>query len=472
LTATPTETATATPTETPTSTPTDTPTATPTSTLTPTPSNTPTPTQTPTPTSTSTPEPTATWPPGGPPTPTPTALPLPGAYDNRCQVGQATDSQTGLACTEGYYGDTYQYSDGAWWKVNTYCMTAAECLAPPTPPGSGGGGGGEGPCTPRLTADGFVLDCTESNPQIQTWNIQDQINTSCPVNEVKRSPYPRALVNVPANFTLDPVDYTSIAGTSSNPQSPANLAQFVDAQGNPTELGYQLGVWMDLVLTMRSIRFNGGESWFGQIVPKPQWTFADRTWNTSAPQPTHQEGTQATFVYQTSSAGLDTTQGRAFDMVNKVPADTYNLPAYNVTLQTFCGHEWKMSYRVAVRSWHATGACAPSLILPDGTTYAPPGFSSEGCSAGLVAPGTFVYAWQMVNTDWTGIDLRQKGDPTSYAVRTKARPGGIFNNLDYWDNSTSIWVPVIEVQSVLRDECVAAGTCQPPTAEPNPTAGP
>jgi len=216
--------------------------------------------------------------------------------------------------------------------------------------------------------------------------------------------------------------------------------------------------------------FHGGESWFGQSVPKPQWTFSDRDWNTATSRyPQQQEGGTATYAYQTSSAGLTTEFGRSFDAANKAPSDTYNLPAYGVSIKSFCGHEWKVTITMAARTWNREqgAVCYQTNVYPDGTTFEPEGTSNTGCDAGWVVRGTWSYGWQDFSTDWAGIDLRQIGRTTSYDLRTRTISGGAWQEVVYWDQPSGIWVPVIEVQSVLRSECVANGTCAPPTAAPS-----
>ena len=298
--------------------------------------------------------------------------------------------------------------------------------------------------------------------------MQATVNTSCPINEVLRAPYPRAMVNVDNNFLLQPQVYNSEAGFSSSPQSPNNLSRFIDAEGNPTEEGYDAGVWKNLVLYMRSERFVGGENWFGMPVPKTQWTFEDRDWNGSTAKYARlQEGSVAVFTYQTSSSGMSSSLGRAFDPISKQPAENYTLPAYSVIVKTFCGHEWKVAVQIAERFWSKLGSCYATILYPDGSTYVPPGTSNEGCSAGYVAPGAYTYQWKDEVTDWAGIDLRLMGRPTSYDTRTRTKAGGVFNNAQYWDDPVGLWVPVIEVQSVLRDKCVQDGSCEPPAAEPD-----
>jgi hypothetical protein len=223
---------------------------------------------------------------------------------------------------------------------------------------------------------------------------------------------------------------------------------------------------------MRTRRFTGGEPWFNDVAPGPEWTFQDRSWNTASGvhSPTLQLGTEASFLYKTSSAGL-TQNGRAFDTGRMEVLDSYNLPAYGVDIETSCGHQWTCTYEQAAKgNWVQTGACYQTEILPDGTTFEPAGTSHQGCPDGYVAPGYWTYYWKTVTQDWAGIDMTKMGRTASYDTQTDAQSGGTYNNTDYWDSPAGIWVPVIEVQSVLRSKCVSSGECQPPAAEPGSLA--
>src|SRR4029453_10438884 len=117
--------------------------------------------------------------------------------------------------------------------------------------------------------------------------------------------------------------------------------------------------------------------------------------------------------------------------------------------------------------WHRDGSCYQTILYPDGSTYTPPGTSTEGCSPGWVAPGHWVYSWSSFSTDWSGVDMTLTGLSTTYDVQPHSVSGGFYYDNVYWDSPSGIWVPVVEVQSVLRSRCVADGTCAPPRAEPN-----
>ncbi len=424
------------------------------------------PISTPTPTATNSPAPNVNVPTASP---TPVTVPnVTNHYDVTCQKGQAFDTD-GNPCSDPWYGTHWLYSSSSgWWKTSDFCMSANQCAsqAVSTPPPSPKESSDKLPCKPTVTADGFVLDCTASDKEIDTWNILAQVDTSCPINHVNRSPYPRAMVNMNVAFNLLPQSASALNGVHTVQVSPNNLSDFVDAQGNPTQKAYEANVWRNMVLTMRSYRLDGGVNWFNQTVPQPQWTFTDRSWNTNAQFPLQQQGTQASYVYQTTSAGLSTIFGRAFDMTLKQPSSDYNLPAYGVNIQTFCGHEWMVTYQIAGRAWQQTGACYQTMLYPDGSTQTPDGTSNIGCDPGWVAPGKWAYEWVDKTTSWAGINMTQMGRPNTYDVRTRTQSGGVFNGQQYWDDPTGVWVPVVEVQSVLREECVAKGTCNPPVAHP------
>ena len=403
-------------------------------------------------------------------------------FQQTCQVSTGTqvDTTTGQQCNE-FFGQTLEYRSGQWWPVATYCMTNAQCK---TGEGTNLGSYPELPCYFDVSPAGIVVDCSKSTNDshglLQTWNVRAGTQTTCPDNEVLRAPYPRTLVNLKTSFVLQPKEFNDENGNSSGPQSPANLTDFIDAHGNPTPQGYDIKVWKNLQLIMRSKRFNGGETWFGDAVPYPKWEFNDRAWNPGKFPQVQQDGPTANYLYETSSANLPTKLGRAFDIVNKVPANDFTLPAYPVQLTTFCGHEWMVTVDLPTKYWNKTGACYNTILYPDGTTYEPPGTNHADCPKGQVAPGDWKYGWTNFQTghpgsngkwQWDGIDLKKMGWPVSYASRTKTKAGGVFKDPTtgtarvYWDDPWGIWVPVVEVQSTIRDQCVFDGTCEPIGAE-------
>lgn len=379
---------------------------------------------------------------------------LPDLYTYYCQVVKNNKP----ACAEGYYSTRYEWTGMKWSEVRdtTICMTQIECQVPTDPNDTHR----TLPADPFVTTEGLVL---YSPPRygIETQLVNADISTSCPVNEVLRAPYPRALVNTETSFFLQPNPYNTEQGISTPPLNPDNLVEFIDANGNPSELGYAAGIWKQLILTMRSRRFNGGEEWFGQLATEPQWQFDDRAWNDGLKE---QSGATASYTYQTSSAGLSTLGGREYDIFNKRPADSYNLPAYNVDLTTSCGHEWKGSAQIAVRSaWVRTTDCMniPPEFPPG---WMPDNGSTEGCSNNKYALGYYNYYWQTYATGWAGVNMVLTGLDSTYDLQNDSVGGGYVNGASFWESNSGIQVPVIEVQSVLRDSCVGEGNCAPPSA--------
>ena len=347
----------------------------------------------------------------------------------------------------------------------------------PTPGGSGSGGTGSGstgngyvgantPCKVNLGASGFTLDCSGTN-NVLIWNARESTVSSCPINEVEREPYPRALVTVPNTFSLlDNAWGPSGAGGSWTPAINAdNIADFTELDGTPL----LQGLLRDIKLGLRSRRLPLNQQWFGHLIDGPVWEFEDRSWNGGTTFTSNVITT--THTYQTASVGL-TKKGRSFDQINKVPSNFYDLPAYYVRIFTLCGHEWRMTWQESVHYWkHDVNAtCTTDGLNPDGS--AKPGYAIDNCSSGAVR-GVDAYKWEdrdshsaNDNHGWYGIDLTKYGYPLPFAKQYKSKSFGTVNNNVYWDATAEKWlyVPVVEVQSVLRnDECANGGTC--PSAE-------
>ncbi|MEO6061817.1 MAG: hypothetical protein ABIQ99_07770 [Thermoflexales bacterium] len=385
---------------------------------------------------------------------------IPVTFTYQCQV---ETNQSNNRCAEGFYSTRYVWDGKKWREDNNskVCLTQAQCQTPVS-----NNLRSALPCDPFVTADGLSMICVPRYG-VLTARVSANVQTTCPINEVLRAPYPRALVNAETNYFLQPALYNNVTGYDTAPQSPDNLNALVDAQGDPTEAGYAAAVWRNFVLTVRSRRFAGGENWFNQPASLPGWTFWDRSWN-NGPDPRTQQGAVAKYTYATSSAGLTSVFGRGYDQISRSPANTYALPAYQVDIETSCAHEWKGYAELAQRTWTKTGACVAGTPLPNppGGWWHPEGTSGEGCAAGSYATGHYTFYWAPFATTWSGIDMRLTGRATSYDLQNSARGGGQVNGTYYWDDNGGIWVPVVEVQSVLREACVAAGTCAPPVAEP------
>jgi hypothetical protein len=265
----------------------------------------------------------------------------------------------------------------------------------------------------------------------------------CPTNQVIRMPYPRALVTVPVTFTLiddfEPILQTAVAGpparNATMPKTPNGVLLRHGAAGLVT-------------LSVRGTRLQGGTNWFGQTVVSPTWTFQDRSWHSTTAFPSVQKGISTTYQYATSSFGLP-DKGRGFDFVNKVPANNYDLPAYPVQLATPCKYEYQLTVQ---KSW------------PFWT------FSNPARTA-----GQWNTQWVDIKTAWQNINMLDHGYPNTYEWWNVVRSGGRFKNVEYWDqpDPSQIWIPVLEVQSVLRSEqCAQSGNANCPPAEPESLTAP
>ncbi len=308
-------------------------------------------------------------------------------------------------------------------------------------------------------------------------------NATCPNNMVLRDPYPRALVNVRTNFELlldEQYKYgPSKAGNWSPEVSPENIEDenLKDKDGAPKFEGMRRNVRIGL----RAKRLEAGEMWFGYQAITPTWTFnsglnGERAWNNSKGGDLVQKNVTATFTYETSSYGL-ATGGREFDSGTKKILNTYNLSAYQVQLETACGFEWSMSWELSVKDRIVKTDEAAPCWLPDEAHKAPPIAASEGCPPGQVADGKWKYKWESrISSDcgdgieaiegWCGQDMKKYGLlDKPFAIRKITTEGGIFKGDKYWSPAgAGIRVPVVEVQTVMREQCVAENSCSAPVA--------
>ncbi len=284
------------------------------------------------------------------------------------------------------------------------------------------------------------------------------VRTECPVNRVVRDSYPRVLVDTDVEFRLlDATWSPSPDGNSSSAVSPVNLTDLVNDAGDPT----QSGVWRNFVLRVRSQRFTGapGERWFGVKTSKPNYFFHDDTaLRGTLNHDTYQVGPVAVFRWQAPSARRS-RRGRRYDVMNDALTQDHNAPAYPVAVTTSCGHTWSASWEEAERSEEFLAPCQPQTEPP------PVGWTNNTCPPGEARPYRERFRWiaRSTGANWQGIDMR--GVPnagprieTPYAIQWKAIGGGYFkgNPTPVFDEVIGIWVPVVEVQSILRgDGCVA-----------------
>lgn len=135
-----------------------------------------------------------------------------------------------------------------------------------------------------------------------------------------------------------------------------------------------------------------------------------------------------------------------------------------------------MAWEVSVKDRIVKDPPNAPCFVPSQAQPAPANPATEGCAAGQVANGKWKYTWQakaatncgngvMANEGWCGQDMKHYGLlPLPYAIRKNATEGGVFKGTTYWSpQGAGIRVPVIEVQTVMRDECVASGACGAPS---------
>lgn len=361
--------------------------------------------------------------------------------------------------------DTYMVYSGAGmnsYLISSVAMNPADCGAQPpaTPIVSV-----QQPCaTPTVGNGSISINCNQGGGHDWAYYIAAQV--SCPVNEVLREPYPRTLVTLPTRFTLLPnSDYAenwSSRGDMADPYyyEVAHVADPVKG----IEIGDPVhdGEFRNIRIGVRAQRKPAFSTWIGQSVPDSLFEFQDRGWNGGHRQyPTSQRGSVVAFEYETSSWGLP-IGGRAFDFTQQKPAAAdYSLPAYTAQTTTYCGFEWDITWEYSAGEEHSFEQCRwYGLPTPSNT---------RSCGAGngwAQAVGT-IYKWHTYELGWTPVDARLSGYPNTYVAMTGVKSGGKFKNVIYWDDGGpgGIRVPVVEVQSVLREPCVYDGSCQPPTAE-------
>ena len=296
------------------------------------------------------------------------------------------------------------------------------------------------------------MQCRDSAGNV--WILNVDIQVPCPVNEVIREPYPRALVSEPTFMGLLPAEWSpSASGLWSDPQTVYDLTGRIDADGDPLEEGLVKNVQFGL----RGQRLPKGTIWIGMTVPDVNWYF---TGNSSNGSPRSQEGFTATYSYAAASyvganasTGAVANKGRRFDFANRRPGTTYDLPAYPVRITTYCGFWHSIKLEQSVRYWQALSACFATYQDEEGNWVVPAGFSDEGCPPHQIAFGEWRFRWEpYVLQPWRGVDMRMFGGPTTYVPMTRATGGGIFKNVTYMEPSgNGVWVPVVEVQTVQQE---------------------
>lgn len=382
--------------------------------------------------------------------------------------GQYSTNYYGLSTTAG--GSAFGYMLLAAWPMDVAACGPQTPPPPPPPPPVA-----SLPCLPFTYGGGAAaLDC--SGYAGHAWSVSARVQSQCPINEVLRAPYPRTLVAMDTVFKL--------LKTRPDTQWSASLTHPEVADGSalePDGAPKWAGLFRDLRIGLQSSRLSPAAGfWLDQPIPAPAWHFSDHTWNAAHRRyPADQRSTgngidsdaDALFAYETSSWGLPQL-GRNFDFALDRPADRYDLPAYRVSLAVACGHEWRVTWdesiRVVVVSPYMDGQCFMSGAIQAGDD---PTLRSSGdnCPPGMEHYWNEIsrYRWDHRDTGWNKIDLRTAaGLGTPYFMVYATRPGGAFKNQLYWEGDREIRVPVIEVQSVARPGCFAAGACAGAQAEP------
>jgi hypothetical protein len=306
------------------------------------------------------------------------------------------------------------------------CMPAGFCQPAQASP--------DVPCAP-LVADGVIsFDCLIDGRRIA-------VSSECPVNAVQRTPYPRALVGLPTYLALQPDRF----GTGGQSGAVQVLSQDVGANGQPASLGaYQLGI------AIRSQRLPAGVHWLGESARGPEWSFADGAEGSGA------AGDLARYSWRYSSHGQP-PNGVGVDRATQLPLTSARLPAWEVVVTTSCGHEVSWVYRVAEEAT-TTGACQFFVAQP--TPQSPSCGPVAADGSGWYRETQKKLQWRRVlgqdafPADWRTIDLRNHGGQHAYAVMRRVRELGVIDDGLFDPNiiGQSLWVPVIEVQSVLRSE--------------------
>jgi hypothetical protein len=285
--------------------------------------------------------------------------------------------------------------------------------------------------------------------------LEPEVNRACPTNEVLREPYPRALVTVPITFTLIATTTPILNFANAGPPSKNDAM--------PKSNGVMLvhGAAGIVSIKVRGTRLDANTTWFNQLVISPTWTFQDRNWVDNPKYKLIQRNISATYQYEASSYGL-LEKGRGYDVSIQLPANNYDLPAYPVQMATPCKFEYQL---VVQKHW------------PYWTFNAPPILDANGKRTNNA--GKWNTQWVNVTTAWTGINMKSYGYPNTYEWWDVVRSGGKLRGIVYWDQPepSKIWVPVLEIQTVLRSlECGTGGKANCPPAEPEsitpPSGGP
>lgn len=400
-------------------------------------------------------------------------------------------------CWSGYAKECY-YLD--LFRIAFQCQSLAECDPSSIPPE-------EEECVPgNMTAGGGLGSTTFDKCEGYEWAYYLWVRALIPPHVVQVGPFPRWFVGMgaplggrfesgsPGTLVLNSVPVLSTSPDVCQPQYDGEGC-WSEKACNPDWLCDGSRSWDEDDLAVGYInKYRIGLRWrrvdqmsSGQDpgrVPSICWSFGDRAWNIGrdfgyGPVSNTACGSTVHHIYETSSYGLP-ANGPGF-----IPADevcppgkdhcceqipgVWDNPAYQVTVPTYWAVEWARDFE----RWEQVPGCAEDTCGCK-TCENPLGCSSKcDCTKGgteCTGDNEFCdcdprYDWVRYWEPWNVIDLRQYDEGTwyrtSWAVVTTARYEGC--NYEYRDPSpgTAVRVPVIEVQSVLRDPCVLDNSCPP-----------
>ncbi|HHS97683.1 MAG TPA: hypothetical protein ENK08_07260 [Chloroflexi bacterium] len=455
-----------------------------------------------------TPTPVPTEPPGGPtpepPGPTPTPGPAPSEYDYCLTCYPWAYCASGLA-TVCFHVDE---NEEEVWVTYQSCLedpSVCEKQSPPPPDRP------EPPCTPEPGGDGISFNCPGDEERGFDWGYYLWVSARVPPHRVKMWPFPRWLVAMGA-----PLPQPFESG------EPGRLTLLDDPAFTPPELcaphgpGNEGGCWSDAVSF--PTREEGEEPQPGDVrnyriglrwrrarndrphpndiagVPPVCWDFDEREWNIGKDYGYGRIvnevcwANEVTHIYETSSWGKPHNGARFLPpeevcrrvdwergCCEQVP-DEWDLPAYQVRVYTTWAAEWAVEYERYERVGTEWSECQCTdydpAQYPD-VEWRSCGDPPEGVCVGVYDdPQTewwgkqreVVYDWVHHFEGWYPIDLREYGNPTwyytSYRVTTIGE-GPWCPDHRYTHTGDAVPVPVIEVQSVLRDPCVIDNSCPP-----------
>ncbi len=315
---------------------------------------------------------------------------------------------------------------------------------------------------------GTTTECDLVDGRFTCANIflRGAVPINCPINEAFRQPYPRALVDETVTYRLLPSDwYPNVNGGWSMPADPDNIDELEDDDREPI----MEGIYKQMQLGLRSERLQPGTLWppsrfikpghpfqVPDLVPPVVWRFSGRASNNEL---SVQYGVSSTYSYAAASyVGTDVAtsaqpnKGRRFDFANRRPGASYDLPAYPVQVESYCGFWYSIRGKKSKKYWINTSTCQPRPVNAEGEPFTPAGTSGELCPSGQIAAGEFRFYWDDFQTEWSPKDMREEMPGFSYLAQRRTTGGGTFAGIEYKEPTASgVWVPVVEVQTVQQE---------------------